>query len=198
MNITSSKLVISAVKKEQYPCDEYPSIAMAGRSNVGKSTLVNSLLNRKMLARVSSTPGKTRTINFYLANEEFYLVDLPGYGYAKLSKIEKENWGKVMEEYFMSARNLKCLFLLLDIRHEPKDTDIQMYNFCRYYEIPIRIILTKSDKLTKNKINQAISNMKKIFNLREDEKIFSHSSLNKNGRDEILQDMEKLIVGEKC
>ncbi|MGB5823277.1 MAG: ribosome biogenesis GTP-binding protein YihA/YsxC [Proteocatella sp.] len=150
MKIRDIQMDMSAVRKEQYPDDGLPQIAFVGRSNVGKSSSINTLLNRRKFARVSQTPGKTRTINFYKINTEFYLVDLPGYGYAKLSKAEKASWGQIMEEYFVNSKNLVHVFILVDIRHEPKEEDVLMFEFVRHYNIPVSIIATKSDKVTRN------------------------------------------------
>ena len=194
MIIKSSKLKISAVNPSSYPDDDLPCIAFAGRSNVGKSSLVNSVLKRKTLARVSQMPGKTRTINFYLINDNFYIVDLPGYGYAKLSKEEKDSWGKTMELYFSESKNLKHLFLLLDIRHEPKETDRQMYEYCKYYNIPIDIIATKSDKISRGQYQKSFSVIKKFLNIKGDEvKIFPISSLKKTGIEEVSDYMEEIL-----
>ncbi len=190
----SSKLKISAVNPSSYPDDDLPCIAFAGRSNVGKSSLVNSVLKRKTLARVSQMPGKTRTINFYLINDNFYIVDLPGYGYAKLSKEEKDSWGKTMELYFSESKNLKHLFLLLDIRHEPKETDRQMYEYCKYYNIPVDIIATKSDKISRGQYQKSFSVIKKFLNIKGDEvKIFPISSLKKTGIEEVSDYMEEIL-----
>lgn len=194
MIIKSSKLKISAVNPSSYPDDDLPCIAFAGRSNVGKSSLVNSVLKRKTLARVSQMPGKTRTINFYLINDNFYIVDLPGYGYAKLSKEEKDRWGKTMELYFSESKNLKHLFLLLDIRHEPKETDRQMYEYCKYYNIPVDIIATKSDKISRGQYQKSFSVIKKFLNIKGDEvKIFPISSLKKTGIEEVSDYMEEIL-----
>ena len=194
MIIKSTKLKISAVNPSSYPDDDLPCIAFAGRSNVGKSSLVNSVLKRKTLARVSQMPGKTRTINFYLINDNFYIVDLPGYGYAKLSKEEKDSWGKTMELYFSESKNLKHLFLLLDIRHEPKETDRQMYEYCKYYNIPVDIIATKSDKISRGQYQKSFSVIKKFLNIKGDEvKIFPISSLKKTGIEEVSDYMEEIL-----
>lgn len=184
MKIKDIRMDMSAVKKEQYPDDGLPQIAFVGRSNVGKSSSINTLLNRKKIARVSQTPGKTRTINFYKINSEFYFVDLPGYGYAKLSKEEKSSWGKVMEEYFINSKNLIHVFILVDIRHEPKEDDVLMLDFVRHYGIPVSIIATKSDKVTRN--DAAIS--KRIIKSKmklEGERILPISALKKTGVEEI-------------
>lgn len=184
MKIRDIQMNMSAVKKEQYPDDGLPQIAFVGRSNVGKSSSINTLLNRKRMARVSQTPGKTRTINFYKINREFYLVDLPGYGYAKLSKEEKASWGKVMEEYFINSKNLVHVFILVDIRHEPKEEDVMMIEFVRHYDIPVSIIATKSDKVTRNDAAKSKIAIKKKLNL-VGEQIFPISALKKTGAEEI-------------
>ena len=193
MIIKSAKIQTSATDPKFYPDDNLPCIALAGRSNVGKSSLINSLLNRKSLASVSGTPGKTRTINFFIINESFYLVDLPGYGYAKLSKYEQESWGKTMELYFSKSKNLKHVFLLLDIRHEPKASDKQMYDYCKYYNIPVDIIATKSDKISRGAYQKSFSLMKKYLQIKDEIKIFPISSLNKNGIEDLSNYMETVI-----
>lgn len=193
MLITSSKIQISAVDPKSYPNDNLPCFALAGRSNVGKSSLINSLLNRKSLARTSQNPGKTRTINFYLVNESFYLVDLPGYGYAKLSKSEKDTWEKTMELYFKKSQNLKHVFLLLDIRHEPKNTDKQMFEYCKFYNIPVDIIATKSDKISRGAYQKSFSIIRKFLEIDTTTKIFPMSSLKKTGIEEILNYIEEIL-----
>ena len=184
MKIKDIRMDMSAVKKEQYPDDGLPQIAFVGRSNVGKSSSKNTLLNRKKIARVSQTPGKTRTINFYKINSEFYFVDLPGYGYAKLSKEEKSSWGKVMEEYFINSKNLIHVFILVDIRHEPKEDDVLMLDFVRHYGIPVSIIATKSDKVTRNDAAISKRTIKSKMKL-EGERILPISALKKTGVEEI-------------
>ena len=184
MKIKDIRMDMSAVKKEQYPDDGLPQIAFVGRSNVGKSSSINTLLNRKKIARVSQTPGKTRTINFYKINSEFYFVDLPGYGYAKLSKEEKSSWGKVMEEYFINSKNLIHVFILVDIRHEPKEDDVLMLDFLRHYGIPVSIIATKSDKVTRNDAAISKRTIKSKMKL-EGERILPISALKKTGVEEI-------------
>ena len=184
MKIKDIRMDMSAVKKEQYPDDGLPQIAFVGRSNVGKSSSINTLLKRKKIARVSQTPGKTRTINFYKINSEFYFVDLPGYGYAKLSKEEKSSWGKVMEEYFINSKNLIHVFILVDIRHEPKEDDVLMLDFVRHYGIPVSIIATKSDKVTRNDAAISKRTIKSKMKL-EGERILPISALKKTGVEEI-------------
>src|SRR5574339_602513 len=147
MKVTSSDIVISAVKREQYPDTTIPEFALAGRSNVGKSSFINKMLNRRGLARISSKPGKTQTLNFYLINEILHFVDVPGYGYAKVSKSERAAWGKMIETYFTSREQLKAVVLIVDLRHPPTADDVMMYGFLKHYGIPCIIIATKADKI---------------------------------------------------
>lgn len=192
MIIKSVDMVMSAVNKSQYPSEGLPQIAFVGRSNVGKSSLINTLLNRRKIARVSQTPGKTRTINFYEINNDFYFVDLPGYGYAKLSKQEKSNWGQIMDEYFIHSRDLKHVFVLVDIRHSPKEDDIRMVEYVRYYDIPLSIIATKSDKLTRNHQMKSIAEICRSLKVNRED-VFLVSSLKKTGQDEIMDFVETII-----
>lgn len=185
MKIKSVEMNLSATSPKHYPEDDFLQVAFVGRSNVGKSSAINTLLNRKSIARVSQSPGKTRTINFYSVNEQFYFVDLPGYGYAKLSKEEQEGWGKMMERYFIESPNLIHLFLLVDIRHEPKDSDVQMYQFAHHWNIPITVIATKSDKINRSQLQKNISVIRKKLNLLSGEDVFMISSLKKTGKEEI-------------
>ncbi|MBA4537223.1 YihA family ribosome biogenesis GTP-binding protein [Bacillus aquiflavi] len=151
MKVTSSEIVISAVKPEQYPQESLPEFALAGRSNVGKSSFINKMIQRKSLARTSSKPGKTQTLNFYLINEKLYFVDVPGYGFAKVSKKEREAWGKMIETYLTERKQLKAVILIVDLRHPPTDDDILMYDFLKHYQIPCIVIATKADKIPKGK-----------------------------------------------
>ena len=151
MKVTSSEIVISAVKPDQYPESDLPEFALAGRSNVGKSSFINKMLNRRGLARISSKPGKTQTLNFYLINEILHFVDVPGYGYAKVSKKEREAWGKMIETYLTNREQLKAVVLIVDLRHPPTRDDVMMYNFLKHYEIPCVVIATKADKIPKSK-----------------------------------------------
>lgn len=159
MIIKSSDYAISAVKEEQYPKDDLPEIALAGRSNVGKSSLINSLLGRKNLARTSSQPGKTQTLNFYIINRDFYLVDVPGYGYAKVSRVQRQKFGKMIQDYLETRENLKGLILLTDSRREPTKDDVAMYNYALYLDLPILVICTKIDKVKKSQENKVIANL---------------------------------------
>ncbi len=184
MNINKAEFIISAVSNVQYPNDDLPEIALAGRSNVGKSSFINTLINRKNLVRTSSKPGKTRTLNFYHINDLFYFVDLPGYGYAKVSRSERNKWGEMIEEYIVTRKSLKVVVLILDIRHNPSKEDIQMINYLRYYEIPILIIATKMDKISKSKQAQYV---KKMNDFLQDEfiEVIPFSSVTKANKEKV-------------
>jgi GTP-binding protein len=186
MEIKQSEFITSAVSRTQYPTDNRAEIAFVGRSNVGKSSIINSLTNRRKLAKVSGTPGKTRLINFFLINESFYLVDLPGYGYAKVSKVEKESWGKIIETYLVERPQLKKVVLLVDSRHKPTGDDVLMLNFIRYYGYKTQVVATKKDKLTKSEVVKSEKMIREALNLPKEEKIYFFSSLNKEGREELL------------
>ena len=189
MKIRSSEITMSAVNKSEYPTDGIPEIAMVGRSNVGKSSSINTLLNRRNFARVSQTPGKTRTINFYLINKEFFFVDLPGYGYAKISKSEKEKWGAIMERYLKDRKELCAIFLLVDIRHEPSKDDVMMYEWIKYFGYDCVVIATKADKISKGQYQKHISIIRKKLNLEKDEKVIPLSSLKKTGVEDVWNEI---------
>ena len=144
MKVHEAEIVISAVSPAQYPDTPLPEIALAGRSNVGKSSFINTLINRKNLARTSSKPGKTQTLNFYLIENTLHFVDVPGYGYAKVSKTERAKWGKMIETYLEQREQLRAVVSLVDLRHAPSQEDVQMYEFLKYYEIPVIVVATKS------------------------------------------------------
>ncbi|MDO4710546.1 MAG: ribosome biogenesis GTP-binding protein YihA/YsxC [Peptostreptococcaceae bacterium] len=192
MIIRDVQMNMSAVRKDQYPKD-LPQVAFVGRSNVGKSSLINTLLDRKNIARVSQTPGKTRTINFFKINEEFYLVDLPGYGYAKLSKQGRASWGKVMEDYFVYCKDLIHVFVLVDIRHKPKENDIHMVDYINYRNIPVSVIATKSDKLTRNEQNRSLKLISETLGVDRSD-IFMISSLKKTGREELWEKLQSVYL----
>lgn len=194
MKIKSSDIVISAVSPSQYPEDMLPEIAFVGRSNVGKSSTLNTLLGRKSLARVSSTPGKTRTINFFIINKEFYLVDLPGYGYAKVSKSEKASWGKIMETYLSTRQNLQEVILLVDIRHEPTNDDKMMYDWIKHYGYGSIVIATKSDKISRSKYQKHIKIIRQKLQMSQEDKVLPISSLKKQGIKEVWDSIEKLFI----
>jgi GTP-binding protein len=183
MKVTNAEIVISAVSQKQYPGDRIPEIALAGRSNVGKSSFVNTLIHRKNLARTSSKPGKTQTLNFYRINDFFYFVDVPGYGYAKVSKKEREKWGSMMEEYFQTRDTLKAVLLITDIRHEPSKDDIQMYHFLKYHRLPVIIIATKLDKIPKNKRSQHVKRSKAAFQMEAGDNLLPFSSETGEGKE---------------
>lgn len=168
MIIKQSKYAVSAVKESQYPQDDLPEIALAGRSNVGKSSLINTFLGRKNLARTSSQPGKTQTLNFYLANEAFYLVDVPGYGFAKVSQKKREQFGEMIQDYLETRADLCGLILLIDARHQPTKDDISMYNYALLLNLPILVVCTKMDKLKKNEVQQVQSRLGKYLDLNHD------------------------------
>lgn len=193
MKINKAEIVISAVSPAQYPKDHYPEIALAGRSNVGKSSFINKLLGRKNLVRTSSKPGKTRTLNFYNINDQFYFVDVPGYGYAKVSKKEREKWGRMMEEYFETREQLRAVVLVVDSRHQPTQDDIQMFEYVTYLNIPLLIVATKVDKLTKNKMNKQMNEIKKVFDAAENVPIIPFSAITGVNKDKIWNVLEQFI-----
>lgn len=168
MIIRSSEYAVSAVKEEQYPKDNLPEIALAGRSNVGKSSLINTLLKRKNLARTSSQAGKTQTLNFYLVNDDFYLVDVPGYGYAKVSQKRRQEFGEMIQDYLETRPNLKGLIILIDSRHEPTKDDISMYEYAQYLNISILVVCTKMDKIKKSQANKVMVGLRKKLDLNYD------------------------------
>lgn len=151
MKVHNVEMVISAVRPDQYPEDGLPEFALAGRSNVGKSSFINRMIGRKALARISSKPGKTQTLNFYKIEEQLFFVDVPGYGYAKVSKTEREAWGKMIERYFTGRQELKAVVQIIDLRHPPTADDRMMYDFLKHYNIPCIVIATKADKIPKGK-----------------------------------------------
>ena len=173
------------------PDNKFPEIAFAGKSNVGKSSLINGLLNRKSLARTSATPGKTQTINFYNVNDELYLVDLPGYGYAKVSEAEKVKWGQLIERYLHNSKQLKAVFLLIDIRHEPSANDRMMYDWIVDMGYNPIIIATKLDKIKRSQIQKQMKLIKTTLNLVPGTVIIPFSATTKQGRDEIWELVEE-------
>lgn len=192
MIIKSSEFICAAVKPSQYPQDGVPEIAFAGRSNVGKSSLINLLLNRRKLAKVSATPGKTRTINFFSINGgEFRLVDLPGYGYAKVSKAETADWGKMMESYLSKREGLKAVVQLVDSRHAPTAQDKQMYEYLRYYGLDGIVAATKADKLSGSELSKNLAMIRKELQLTEEDTLIPVSALKRTGTEELLGRIEK-------
>jgi len=193
MKIKSAEIVISAVSPKQYPHDNLPEFALVGRSNVGKSSTINTLLNRKSLARVSQSPGKTRTINFYLINKEFYLVDLPGYGYAKVSKDDRAAWGKIIETYLTSRQNLKEVVLLVDVRHEPSADDVMMYDWIKHFGFGKIVIATKLDKINRSQYAKHFKMIRQKLNMEPDDKLLPISSLKRLGMEDIWDSLKGLL-----
>ncbi len=178
------------------PENQLPEIAFAGKSNVGKSSLLNALINRKSLARISSSPGKTQTINFYNVNKKVYFVDLPGYGYAKVSAEVRAKWGKMIERYLKKSQVLKAIFLLVDIRHDPTQNDIEMYQWIRYNGYRPIIIATKLDKLKRSQVAKHVKAIRQKLELEGDDILIPFSSVSKQGREEIWQVIQQYIVEE--
>lgn len=191
MKINSVNLVMSAVRRSQYPTDELPEYLLVGRSNVGKSSFINTLINRKNYARTSATPGKTQTINFYLVNDEFYLVDAPGYGFAALSRAKQKKFGLMMEDYLQNRPNLKQVFMLVDFRHKPTNDDLMMYDFLKHYKIPVTIVATKTDKvgitLQQKQRNSLLNELDMVVG--DDFVMFSN--VTKLGKNDIYQKIER-------
>ena len=193
MIIKDAQLEAIAVKASQYPDDTMPEIDFAGRSNVGKSSLLNLLTGRKSLARVSGSPGKTRTINFYKINDTFRIVDLPGYGYAKVSKSMSRDWGPMMEEYFQKRKGLKKVIQLVDIRHAPSAQDVQMYRYLRHYGLDGIVAATKADKVSRNEMQKCISQIRKTLELGNEDLVIPISALKRTGHDKLLEIMEEIL-----
>ncbi|MCI9084424.1 MAG: YihA family ribosome biogenesis GTP-binding protein [Bacilli bacterium] len=193
MKIQSVDLVMSAVRRSQYPTDEKPEYLLIGRSNVGKSSFINTLVNRKNYARTSGRPGKTQTINFYNVNDQFYLVDAPGYGYAGVSKTKRNKFGLMIEDYLVNRENLKQVFLLVDFRHRPTNDDILMYNYLKYYKIPVTIVATKVDKigitLQQKQRNAILDDLELVVG----DDFIMFSSVNKTGKEEVIKKIENTL-----
>lgn len=194
MKINSVELVVSAVRRSQYPTDNKPEFLLVGRSNVGKSSFINTVINRKNYARTSSNPGKTQTINFYLVNDEFYLVDAPGYGFANLGKTKKKKFGLMMEDYLQNRPNLKQVFMLIDFRIKPTSDDIMMYNFLEHYNIPVTIVATKTDKVGITHQQKQRNLILKELELTVGNDFVMFSNINKTGRDEIHDKIKRIII----
>lgn len=187
----------SFVHTEQCPKDNLPEIVIAGRSNVGKSSFINSMLNRKNVAHTSGRPGKTQTLNFFLINEEFYFVDVPGYGYAKVSKTERVKFGEMIEEYLLNRSNLRLVILLVDFRHKPSEDDFIMYNYLKGYHIPCLVVGTKLDKISRNQQAKHIKIIKNELKLQSEDKFIPYSSLDKTNLEEIYDVISEFIHKEE-
>ena len=197
MVIKTVNLEIVCGITSKIPDNQLPEIAFAGKSNVGKSSLINALMNRKSLARTSSQPGKTQTINFYNINDAMYLVDLPGYGYAKVAQSEKEKWGKMIENYLHTSKQLQAVFLLIDIRHTPGANDKTMYDWIVYQGYQPIIIATKLDKLKRSQVQKALNEVRTGLGLKNEDIVIPFSAQTKQGRDEIWALMDELIGAEE-
>ena len=193
MQIESVLEPIIAVRRSQYPVDHLPEYLLVGRSNVGKSSFINTLIERKNFAHTSSKPGKTQTLNFYKLNDAFYLVDVPGYGYASVSKETQKKFGLMIEEYIKTRENLKHVFLLVDYRHKPTEDDILMYDFLKYYNLDITIIATKYDKVGKNNRSKQDKLIKDAFKLNDLDNVVTFSTITKKGRSEVLDILENKL-----
>lgn len=197
MKIESSNLETIAVRKSQYPTDELDEFLLCGRSNVGKSSFINTVLGRKNYAHTSGKPGKTQTLNFYLLNNRFYLVDVSGYGYAEVSKEKQRKFGLMIEEYIKERKNLKCVFLLVDFRHKAQENDILMYNYLKYYNIPCVVVATKYDKIKASQKDKCEKSLKESLKLVEGDKLVLFSSVTKKGREEIYHILDSFINSQE-
>ena len=193
MKITSVELSISAVRQSQYPEDFLPEFLIVGRSNVGKSSFVNTIINRKNFARTSSKPGKTQTLNFYKINKDFYLVDVPGYGYAIADKKTQMKFGKMIEDYVATRKELKEVFMLIDFRHKPSEDDILMYKYLKYYNLKVTVVATKIDKISFGQREKYKNVILKTLELVEGDNLVLFSSITKDGKKDIYQTIEKYL-----
>ena len=193
MEINEVNEPITAVRVSQYPDDNKPEFLLVGRSNVGKSSFINTVIGRKNFARISSKPGKTQTLNFYLINNDFYLVDVPGYGYAKVSNKVQEKFGKMIEEYLKSRHNLKHVFLIIDYRHKPTDDDILMYEFLKYYNLPVTIVATKYDKVKKSQVKKQNDLITSTLKIVDGDELVNFSNITKYGKQNILQIIQRYL-----
>ncbi|GAA3615747.1 ribosome biogenesis GTP-binding protein YihA/YsxC [Secundilactobacillus similis DSM 23365 = JCM 2765] len=197
MEVHEVELVMSAVDPKQYPTTGQPEIALVGRSNVGKSSLTNVLINRNSYARTSSQPGKTQTLNFYHVESQLYFVDVPGYGYAKVSKAEREKWGQMIETYLTSRETLRGVISLVDGRHAPTKDDQQMYTWLSYYDIPVLVVATKMDKIPKAKWNKQLSLVKKTLDMKKSDGLLAFSAQTKAGKEQVWDWIESHAFGGK-
>lgn len=190
MKVNKVELVISAVRPDQYPEDGLPEFALAGRSNVGKSSFINKMIGRKSMARISSKPGKTQTLNFYKIEEKLFYVDVPGYGYAKVSKSEREAWGKMIERYITGREPLRAVIQIVDLRHPPSKDDVAMYDFMKHFEIPCIIIATKADKIPRGKWDKHKKIVRTTLDMDKSDPLIVFSSETGLGKDEAWQEIE--------
>ncbi len=197
MVIKSAELETVCGITSTLPRNTLPEVAFAGRSNVGKSSLINALMQRKALARTSGQPGKTQTINFYNLNREIYLVDLPGYGYARVSEKEREQWGEMIARYLDTSEMLRAVFLLVDIRHDPTENDRQMYDWIEYMEYQPIVIATKADKLARGQVHNQLNHLRKCFGASSEEIFLPFSAVTKDGLEDLWDLLDQVIENEK-
>ena len=193
VNPNEIELLISAVKPEQYPETSLSEVGLSGRSNVGKSTFINSMIGRKNMARTSQQPGKTQTLNFYNIDNQLVFVDVPGYGYAKVSKKQREAFGIMIEKYISQREELKLVIQLVDLRHNPTEDDILMYNYLKYYEIPTFVVATKEDKIAKGKVQKHLANIQQKLEMEPEDEIISYSSIKNNNQQQIWNIIAKYL-----
>ncbi|HLR80509.1 MAG TPA: ribosome biogenesis GTP-binding protein YihA/YsxC [Bacillota bacterium] len=193
MKITSAEFIVSAVNTQQYPDDRLPEIALAGRSNVGKSSFINRMIQRKGLAKTSSKPGKTRTINFYKINESFYFADVPGYGYAQVSKKERDEWGPMMEEYFQLRESLRAVVLVVDIRHTPTNDDVLMYDFLKHFDLPAIVVATKVDKIKRGKRPKHIKKIVHKLRVEREDAVIPFSAETGEGKEKVWSTLKSFL-----
>ncbi len=196
MKINNSELSVIATRISQYPNDNLPEFLLVGRSNVGKSSFINAILGRKNLARTSSTPGKTQTLNFYKADNKFYLVDVPGYGYASVNRSQQQKFGMMIEEYLEKREILKRVFMVVDFRIKPTEDDVLMYQFLKYYNIPVTLILNKCDKVGSSKQERNLKIIKDTMDLAVGDDYIIFSSETKKGRDKVLEVIDSFLEKE--
>lgn len=193
MKVTSSEIVISAVKPEQYPKAPMPEFALAGRSNVGKSSFINKMINRKNLARTSSKPGKTQTLNFFIINNMLHFVDVPGYGYAKAPKTERDSWGKMIETYLSTREQLKAVIMIVDLRHAPSKDDVTMYEYFKHHDLPCVVVATKSDKIPKGKWQKHLKVVRETLQMDKSDELLLFSSETGQGKDQAWGVIKKFM-----
>ncbi|PYZ97311.1 YihA family ribosome biogenesis GTP-binding protein [Alteribacter lacisalsi] len=195
MKVIEADLVISAGRADQFPPGPFPEVALSGRSNVGKSSFINTILARKALARTSQRPGKTQTLNFYKINDRFHFVDVPGYGYAKVSKKERDAWGRLMETYFETREQLRGVVLLVDVRHKPTEDDRMMYDWLKHHEQKVIVVATKADKISKGKQQKQLAVIKRDLDVSPEDPVVLFSSETGLGKDKAWREISDALFG---